>query len=138
VQVPAGKLSDLFDRRKVMFITFAASSPFFLLFAYSRNVMELVIFMFLSNAILNASWPAFQTLMMEATPPSKWGLVNGISATTFWIGLMVGNAFSGILWEGLGQLVPFYACAFVIGMSALLPLLLKETRAKKNLDNQHL
>ncbi|MEM3623413.1 MAG: MFS transporter [Candidatus Bathyarchaeia archaeon] len=131
VQVPAGKCSDLFDRRKVMFVTFAVSSPFFLLFAYSRNVMELVIFMFLSNAILNASWPAFQTLMMEATPPSKWGLVNGISATTFWIGLMVGNALSGILWEVWGQVAPFYTSGFAIGISALLPLLLKETRTKK-------
>ncbi|MGQ9506923.1 MAG: MFS transporter [Candidatus Bathycorpusculaceae bacterium] len=128
VQVPAGKLSDFFDRRKVMFVTFAASSPFFLLFAYSRNTMELVIFMFLSNAILNASWPAFQTLMMEATPTSKWGLVNGISATTFWMGLMIGNALSGILWETWSQWAPFYASAAAIGFSAILPLLLKETR----------
>ncbi|MEM2393649.1 MAG: MFS transporter, partial [Candidatus Bathyarchaeia archaeon] len=73
VQIPGGKCSDLFDRRKVMFITFLASSPFFILFAYSRNILELIIFMFLSNAILNASWPAFQTLMMESTPASKWG-----------------------------------------------------------------
>jgi MFS family permease len=131
VQIPGGKWSNLFDRRKVMFVTFAASSPFFLLFAYSRNTMELIIFMFLSNAILNASWPAFQTLMMEATPTSKWGLVNGISATTFWVGQMVGNALSGILWEIWGQLAPFYASAVAIGISALLPLFLKETRMKK-------
>ncbi|MEM3696446.1 MAG: MFS transporter [Candidatus Bathyarchaeia archaeon] len=132
VQVPGGKLSDFFDRRKVMFVTFVASSPFFLLFAYSQSTIELIIFMFLSNAILNASWPAFQTLMMEATPSSKWGLVNGISATTFWAGLMIGNALSGILWEGWGELVPFYASAMAIGVSAILPLLLEETRNKQN------
>jgi len=131
VQIPAGKCSDRFDRRKVMFFTFLASSPFFLLFAFSRSVIELIVFMFLSNAILNASWPAFQTLMMEATPPSKWGLVNGVSATTFWIGLMLGNALSGILWDGWGKFAPFYASALAIGASALLPFLLKETRLKK-------
>ena len=130
VQIPAGKCSDMFDRRKVMFVTFLVSSPFFLLFAYSRSTFELVVFMFLSNAILNASWPAFQTLMMEATPSSKWGLVNGISATTFWIGLMTGNALSGILWDGWGAYAPFYASAFAIGISAILPLSLKETRRK--------
>ncbi|MGQ9530492.1 MAG: MFS transporter, partial [Candidatus Bathycorpusculaceae bacterium] len=130
VQVPAGKCSDLFDRRKVMFVTFAASSPFFLVFVYSRNTMELIVFMFLSNAILNSSWPAFQTLMMEATPPSKWGLINGISATTFWAGLMVGNALSGILWDVWGQHAPFYVSALAIGFSAILPLMLKETRSK--------
>jgi DHA1 family multidrug resistance protein-like MFS transporter len=130
VQIPGSKGSDLFDRRKVMFITFLASSPFFLLFAYSRNTLELIIFMFLSNAILNSSWLAFQTLMMEATPCSKWGLVNGVSATTFWVGQMLGNALSGMLWDGWGMLAPFYASSFAIGLSALLPLLLKETRVK--------
>ncbi len=49
VQIPGGKCSDLFDRRKVMFVTFMASSPFFLLFAYSRNTLELIVFMFLSR-----------------------------------------------------------------------------------------
>jgi len=130
VQIPAGKCSDIFDRRKVMFATFLMSSPFFLLFAFSRSTLELIVFMFLSNAILNASWPAFQTLMMEATPSAKWGLVNGVSATTFWIGLMIGNALSGILWDGWGVYAPFYASAFAIGLSSILPLPLKETRVK--------
>lgn len=130
VQIPGSKCSDLFDRRKVMFVTFAASSPFFLLFAHSRNTLELIAFMFLSNATLNLSWSAFQTLMMDATPSSKWGLVNGVSATTFWVGLLVGNALSGILWDSWGMLAPFYASSFAIGLSALLPLLLKETRNK--------
>ena len=137
VQVPGSKCSNLFDRRKVMFVTFLASSPFFLLFAYSRNMLELIIFMFLSNAILNLSWSAFQTLMMDATPSSKWGLINGVSAMTFWIGLLVGNALSGILWDSWGMLAPFYASSFAIGLSALLPLLLKETRGKvkRSLNN---
>lgn len=135
VQIPGGKCSDLFDRRKIMFATFLASSPFFLFFAYSRNTTELIIFMFLSNAILNASWPAFQTLMMEATPASKWGLVNGVSATTFWVGQTFGNALSGILWENWGQFAPFYASSFVIGISALPPLFLKETREKRKVWN---
>jgi DHA1 family multidrug resistance protein-like MFS transporter len=132
VQIPASRCSDRFDRRKVMFWTFLVSSPFFLLFAYSQNFAELVLFMFLSNAILNTSWPAFQTLMMDATPQSRWGFVNGISATTFWTGIMTGNILSGVLWDNLGMIVPFYVCAIAIGLSALLPLPLKETRIKKN------
>jgi DHA1 family multidrug resistance protein-like MFS transporter len=131
VQIPASKWSDRFDRRRVMFVTFLASAPFFLIFAYSRNAFELIAFMFLSNAILNASWPAFQTLMMEATPSSKWGLVNGVSAMTFWLGIMMGNALSGVLWDNCGWYSPFYASAFAIGASAILPLLLKETRDKE-------
>ncbi len=130
VQVPGGRCSDRFDRRMVMFVTFLASAPFFLLFAYSRSPVELILLMFASNAILNLSWSAFQTLMMDATPSSKWGLINGISATTFWAGQIFGNAASGILWDNVGTLVPFYASALAIGLSAILPLLLKETRAR--------
>jgi len=128
VQIPGAKCSDLFDRRKVMFVTFVASTPFFLLFAYSRNTLELIAFMFLSRIILNLSWSPFQTLMMDATPSSKWGLVNGVSAATFWVGLLIGNALSGILWDGWGMLAPFYASSLAIGLSALPLLLLKETR----------
>ena len=129
VQVPGSKCSDRFDRRKVMFVTFVASSPFFLLFAYSGNTLELIAFMFLSRAILNLSWSPFQTLMMDATPSSKWGLVNGVSAATFWVGLLMGNALSGILWDNWGMLAPFYASSLAIGLSALPVLLLKETKA---------
>jgi len=129
VQIPGSKCSDLFDRRKVMFVTFVASSPFFLLFAYSRNMLELILFMFVSRAILNLSWSPFQTLIMDATPSSKWGFVNGVSAATFWIGLLMGNALSGILWDSWGMFVPFYVSSLAIGLSALPLLLLKETRA---------
>jgi len=129
VQLPGSKCSDLFDRRKVMFITFLASSPFFLLFAFSRSPLEMVLFMFLSNAILNLSWSPFQTLMMDSTPPSKWGLVNGISAMTFWIGILIGNALSGILWDSWGMLAPFSISSIAIALSASPLLLLKETRS---------
>jgi len=130
VQIPAGKCSNRFDRRWVMFVTFLVSSPFFLLFFYSRNALELIVSMFVANAILSASWPAFQTLMMEATPSAKWGLVNGLSATTFWVGQMTGNVLSGIFWDDVGHWAPFCASAITMGISAILPLLLKETGAK--------
>jgi MFS family permease len=94
VQIPGAKCSSRFDRRKVMFVTFVASAPFFLLFAYSRSPLELVIFMFLSSVILNLHWPAYQSYLMDATPSRKWGFVNGISMTTFFVGLVMGNAAS--------------------------------------------
>jgi MFS family permease len=130
VQLPGGRCSDRFDRRLVMFVSFLASSPFFLLFACARSPVELILFMFVSNALLNFSWSAFQTLMMDATPTSKWGFINGISAATFWAGQIAGNAVSGILWDNVGTLVPFYASSLAIGLSAIFPLLLRETRAK--------
>jgi len=131
VQIPGGKLAGAYDRKKILLVTFLVSAPFFGLLALSRNVIELVVFMFLSNAILNLCWPAFQALMMELTPSVKWGLMNGISGTTFWVGMMAGSAASGILWDTFGKFVPFYVSA-VAFFSAVVPaLFLKETRAKK-------
>ncbi len=129
VQIPGAKCSDRFDRRKVMFVTFVASSPFLLLMAYANNMLELVLLMFLSNVILNLHWAAYQTLMMDATPSAKWGLVNGIAATTWWIGVMAGNALSGVLWDRWGMMVPFYVSSLTMVLSALPLLLLKETKA---------
>jgi len=131
VQVQGGKWARAYDRRKIMLITFALSSPFYGLFALSQNYLELFVFMFLSNAVLNVSWPAFQALMMDLTPSEKWGLMNGISATTFWIGLMIGSAAGGILWDAFNMFVPFYASAFAILLSAVPVLFLKETRGHK-------
>lgn len=129
-QIPGAKCSDLFDRRKVIFACFVASTPFFLLFAYSRNTLELIAFMFLSNITFRLSGSAFQTLMMDSTPSTKWGIMNGISSATFFVGLFVGNALSGILWDGWGMLAPFYVSSLAIGLSALPLLLLEEARAK--------
>ncbi len=131
VQIPGAKCSDLFDRRRVMFVTFVASSPFFLLLAYSRNMLELIVLMFLSNAVLNLHWSAYQTLMMDATPSSKWGLVNGVAATTWWIGIMAGNALSGMLWDSWGVFAPFYVSSLAMALSVLPLFWLKETRVDR-------
>jgi DHA1 family multidrug resistance protein-like MFS transporter len=130
VQIPGAKCSSRFDRRKVMAVTFVASAPFFLLFAYARNPLELVVFMFLSYVILNLHWPAYQSYLMDATPSAKWGFVNGISMTTFWVGVVMGNAASGVLWDRFGMLAPFYVSGVALAISAFPLIPLKEHRAR--------
>jgi MFS family permease len=129
-QIPGSRCSDLFDRRKIVFAAYVASTPFFLLFAYSRNPLELIAMMFLSRITFNLSWSPYQTLMMDSTPSTRWGLVNGISSASFFLGLLLGNALSGILWDNLGVLAPFYVSSLAIGLSAFPLVLLKETRLK--------
>jgi len=131
VQLPGGRLANRYDRKILMLVTFLISAPFYGLFALSQGLVELFIFMFLSNALLNLSWPAFQALMMELTPSAKWGLMNGISGTTFWVGLMVGSAASGVLWDSFDMVVPFYVSTIVFFLAVVPALFLKETRATK-------
>ena len=126
VQVPGGKWASGYSRKKIMLITTVLSSPFYALFALSQHIVELFIFMFLANAVLNISWPASQALLMELTPSAKWGLVNGVSATTWWVGMMIGAAASGILWDSFGRLVPYYVSAFFVLLSVVPVLFLRE------------
>jgi len=131
VQLPGAKLANRYDRKRLMLVTFVVSAPFYGLFALSSGLVELFLFMFLSNALLNLCWPAFQALMMELTPSAKWGLMNGIAGTTFWVGLMVGSAASGILWDSFYMFVPFYVSAVVFFLAVVPALFLKETRSFK-------
>ena len=130
VQIPGGKLAARYDRKKIMLLTVVASAPFFGLFALSRSFLECIILMFLSNAILNISWPAYQDLMMALTPPSRWGLMNGLSATSFWGGMTIGSAISGVLWESFGMFLPYYVSAVMVLLSVLPTLFVKEATVK--------
>jgi len=131
VQLPGGRLASRHDRKRLMLLTFLISAPFYGLFALSQGLVELFLFMFLSNAILNLSWPAFQALMMELTPSAKLGLMNGISGTTFWVGLVAGSAASGVLWDSFNMFIPFYVSAGVFFLAVVPVLFLKETRSFK-------
>lgn len=126
VQIPGGKLAAKYSKKAIMVVGIILSAPFFGLFAVSRSFIEAVIFMFLSNVILNLSWPAYQDLLMGLTPPTRWGLMNGLSSTSFWIGMTIGSAMSGILWEGFGMFFPYYVSAIAVFLSAIPAMFLKE------------
>ena len=126
VQIPGARLAARYGRKKMVLLTIVASAPFFGLFALSLSFLECIILMFLSNAILNLSWPAYQDLIMELTPSSRWGLMNGLSATSFWGGMTIGSAMSGVLWESFGMFFPYYVSAVLVLFSVLPILFVKE------------
>ncbi len=130
VQIPGGKMATKYNRKKLVIVTTVLSTPFFGLFALSRSFVECVILMFLSNVILNLSWPAYQDLTMALTPPSRRGLMNGLSGTSFLAGMMIGQAISGILWESFGMFLPYYLSAVLVLISALPAFFLKETGSR--------
>jgi len=130
VQIPGGILATKYSKKMIIVVTILLSTPFFGLFALSRTFIESIVFMFLSNAILNLSWPAFQDLLMELTPPTRRGFMNGFSATSFWIGMMIGSAISGVMWERFGMFFPYYVSAIAVLLSVIPPLFLKEAQNK--------
>jgi len=119
VQFPGGKMADMYSRRKLIISTIIFSSPFIATIPLSRNLIDLVLSLAINSLILNIAWPAYQALMMDSTPPNRRGFINGISATTMWIGMTAGSALSGFLWESFGASSPFYTAAIVFPLSAL-------------------
>jgi len=130
VQIPGARLADRFRKKRVMLLCFMASAPFFGLLSLSRNAVELLIYLFLANAVSGLSWPAFQALTMDLTPASRWGLVNGMSATTFWVGMALGSALGGLLWDTYGMSIPYYTTAFFMFLSVIPALFLREKYSK--------
>jgi len=119
IQFPGGKLAEIYSKRKLVILTIILSSPFTATIALSRNLIELILSLALNSLILNIAWPAYQSLMMDSTHPSRWGFINGITSTAMWVGMTIGSALSGFLWEGFGVSYPFYAAAIVFPFSAL-------------------
>lgn len=117
-QIPGGLLSDKFDKRKVVIVAYFISSPFYAIFAISQNLWEPFIFLSISRGLMTMVWSTHQSLRMNLTPSSRWGLVNAISYTMFWGGMTIGNVLSGFLWETYGIYFPYYVSSIAILVSS--------------------
>jgi len=118
-QIPGGVSASKYSKKSILIVTALASAPFYLLLPSSRSIGEYLLYIFASNVILAFSWPAFQELMMDAASPAKWGLMNGLAATSYWAGMMVGSAVSGLIWDIFGMFMPYYFAALMIILSVI-------------------
>jgi len=125
-QIPGGLLSDKFDKRKVIVIAYFIASPFYSLFAMSKNLWEPFIFLSISYGLEAMVWSAHQSLRMNLTPSSRWGFVNALSYTMFWGGMTLGNVLSGILWKTYGMYFPYYVSSIIILASSIAVLFLEK------------
>ena len=112
-------MAERYSKKKLIILSLILSAPFNALVPLSWSLFQLLLYLFLSGAIMNIAWPAYQSLMMELTPKERRGLVNGVSATTMWMGMTVGSALSGQIWEGLGVSSPFYLVTMLYLVSAI-------------------
>ncbi|MEM2876057.1 MAG: MFS transporter [Candidatus Bathyarchaeia archaeon] len=119
VQIPGGLGASRCDKKRLLIVTTLISSPFYALLPSSRSVADYLLYIFISNAVLAFSWPAFQDWMMSSVPSSKWGFMNGLAATSFWAGLMAGSAISGLIWDLFGMFVPYYFVSMMIFLSVI-------------------
>lgn len=131
LQFPGGWIADRYDKRKLVICAFLFASPFYTLFALSRCVWQLFIFMALSYGFMGFPWSAHQSLRMNLTPSSRWGLVNAIVYTAYWAGMTVGSGLSGVLYDNFGMLIP-YCLSSVTMATSIIPVALLRNRPEHN------
>ena len=131
VQIPAGKIGDRYDRKKVMIIATIIAGLSYAAFTVSQDVLQFTVFMFIGYGAYRFAWPATQALVMDLTPPDRRGLVNGVVGTSFWIGVTLGSLLSGFLWQNISIFFPYYVVGLSFMASAAMMLLIK-SRALNN------
>jgi len=125
VQLPAGKIGDKYNRKKIMIITTFIAGLSFTAYTIAQNILQFTILMFIGYGAYRFAWPVSQALIMDLTPIERRGVMNGLIGTSFWIGFSTGSLISGFIWQNLGILFPYYVVGISFLISATTMLLIK-------------
>ncbi|PDM26606.1 hypothetical protein CP083_02970 [Candidatus Bathyarchaeota archaeon B24-2] len=98
-----------------MVIATVVSAPFYALLPISQSTTVYLLYVFLANLSLALSWPAFQEL----------GFMNGLAATSYWAGMMIGSASSRSIWDIFCASMPYYLASLTVFLSAIPALFIK-------------
>ena len=121
-----GWLSDRIGRRRIMLVSFAATSASLLLLAFSRSTWQFFTFAIL-NAFIGVSWAVGPAFVVDIVPPGNVEKGVSLFQSMFWIGNIAGMACVGYAFEKLGITMPVLAsCLFPIAGLTLLLLAKKK------------
>lgn len=131
--VPFGRLADLFDRKKILwmgiliFTLASAASPL------SSGMVMLLVFRFCQGVGASMVFSTNIAILVAAFDGSKRGQVVGYSTSATYVGLSAGPVLGGILTHNLGWKSVFLAAAAVsaVAFYSALKKLPQQTNEKK-------
>lgn len=97
----AGRLTDVFGRRRMYLVTLICFVVFAALTAASMNVWELIAFRFLLGLGLGADYPVSSTLLAEFSPTHRRGRLMTTLVATWFLGSLFAYVM-GIVFSPLG------------------------------------
>lgn len=97
----AGRLTDLFGRRRMYLVTLICFIVFAGLTAVSMNVWELIAFRFLLGLGLGADYPVSSTLLAEFSPTKRRGRMMTTLVATWFLGSLFAYVM-GIVFSPIG------------------------------------
>jgi len=124
-QVPAGRLADRYDPKRILLACTAVMPVFFVLWGFTDNWVLLMALYALGTSLWSVTWPSNLTTLSTMVPKELQGAGFGINATGLRLGFTVGPLIGGYLYGSVSQTSPFLFAALSIALGLPIISLLK-------------
>lgn len=108
---PAGKLSDIMGRKRLLMFSFALYAGIYAGLAYSSSIWQVWALLALYGLYLGFSQGILSALTADKVPPELRGTAFGLLNLAIGLGLLPANLLGGWLWEGVSSRATFLAGA---------------------------
>jgi MFS family permease len=123
-QVPAGRLADRFDPKRILLVCTAAIPVVYALWGFTDNWALLLVIYAVATGLWSVTWPSNLTMLSTMVPRELQGAGFGINATGLRLGFTVGPLIGGYLY-GFSSTSPFMFAAISTALALPIILLLK-------------
>lgn len=129
--IPYGKLADTIGRKPTLYLGLIPTFAYWIILMYSPSLEWLVLAGFLGGAY-TATFPLWQTIMMELVPEHLRGSYMGTRSMMTGIASIGASTLGGILWETLGPQSIFIASIAFESAAIAVSIAVPETLRKKD------
>lgn len=126
--IPIGKLVDRLGTRWFLHIGFALAAASIGLFALSREVSFVWLFVILIGCSYAFILPTWDTMISHMLPSGEKGTVWGLFLTIQGSGMVAGPIISGKMWDLIGPTAPFLASSATMALLFFLHIGLVRTK----------
>jgi len=121
IQVPAGKLSDVFGRYRITVLGFIICAFGFFALTFATSLVLLLIPILIIGGGIGTLYITVPAAIMDVAPTSQRGLVSGFQNIAWGIGYFVGPALGGIV-VSYYIAAPYLLCVMVSMLGVVLTL----------------
>lgn len=126
--LPAGKISDIYGRKKIFIIGISIFGLFSLASALSWNIVSLITFRIFQGIGAAMIFSTGVALLISFFPPQHRGRILGINVASVYVGLSLGPTLGGIMVKQLGwQSIFWFTVPFSVLILVLTLKVIKES-----------